>query len=302
MNANDQNGAYKPPAEPIVKEAAAFWANEMRNHPFPFYALQGKIGRRVLKNLHATRLRTNFEFTCGGKEETDTFGLFVFVTARGSRLAVNAPSINLLVRGPLTNKHRREVYATGWHRLVNFVRQFFGLDPLERKNNPLLRNLGLDENFVIPLGYESSSVIGGRKGEAKTTALYGKQHFENIGRLGGLKGGAKTTALYGKQHFENIGRLGGLKGGAKTTALYGKQHFENIGRLGGLKRGLAKTAAAIKKAAGIADKLKLPKDCHGFLLLTRPQQKKEVSKTYRAKWKQRRISTMRSTNSSPTMR
>jgi hypothetical protein len=254
VNANDQNGAYKPPAEPIVKEAAAFWANEMRNHPFPFYALQGKIGRRVLKNLHATRLRTNFEFTCGGKEETDTFGLFVFVTARGSRLAVNAPSINLLVRGPLTNKHRREVYATGWHRLVNFVRQFFGLDPLERKNNPLLRNLGLDENFVIPLGYESSSVIGGRKGEAKTTALYGKQHFENIGRLGGLK------------------------------------------------RGLAKTAAAIKKAAGIADKLKLPKDCHGFLLLTRPQQKKEVSKTYRAKWKQRRISTMRSTNSSPTMR
>jgi hypothetical protein len=110
--------------------------------------------------------------------------------------------------------------------------------------------------------------------------VYGKQHFENIGRLGGLKGGAKTTALYGKQHFENIGRLGG----AKTTALYGKQHFENIGRLGRLKGGLAKTAAAIKKAAAIADDLELPEDCHGFILLTPQQQKREVSKTYRAKF------------------
>jgi hypothetical protein len=52
-----------------------------------------------------------------------------------------------------------------------------GVFTLERKNNPLLLKLGLDENFVIPLGYESSCVIGGRNG--------------------GRKGGAKTTALYG---------------------------------------------------------------------------------------------------------
>eukprot|EP00945_MAST-04E_sp_MAST-4E-sp1_P006829 g6829.t1 len=255
--------------EPIVKEAAAFWANEMRNHPFPFYALQGKIGRRVLTNLHATRLRTNFEFTYGGKKGTDTFGLFVFVTARGSRLAVNAPSINLLVRGPLTNKHRRQVYATDWHRLVNFVRQFFGLDPLERKNNPLLRNLGLDENFVRAVQHKDRRQI----------YMQGYHDAINYVRSEWL---SSEEITYEENPLVRQAGLG--KAGKNKLPFDYVSSCVRGGRNGGAKSAAKRQAEADKRAAEVAAELKLPEDqdsCQRFLQLSHKKQNREVGKAFK---------------------
>ena len=42
-------------------------------------------------------------------------------------------------------------------------------------------------------------------------------HAQN-GRLGGLVGGATTLAIYGQEHFREIGRRGGLRGcGGRPT-------------------------------------------------------------------------------------
>lgn len=132
-NANNR-GSYIPPQSSIVADAVRFWAKEFRTNPFPFYFTQGTFGRKLLKELNAERLPTKFQFTVGAK--SDSFGLFRFGTEKfGWRLAINAPSINLLVPSKNTERVQRNVYANHWHSAINFARQFHGLLPLQRSSD-----------------------------------------------------------------------------------------------------------------------------------------------------------------------
>lgn len=67
----------------------------------------------------------------------------------------------------------------------------------------------------------------------------------------GRKGGERTSELYGKQFYEEIGKKGGQKGGQTTFKRYGPEFYEEIGRKGGHKvRDLINEAKAAREASG----------------------------------------------------
>ena len=218
-NRNDANGVYVPPSPAIMKEAVEFWAKAIPLLPCRFYVFQGTGGKDLLNKLNAERVDADFVFTRGAKNSS--FGLFQFMSTSGLRLAVNAPSINLLVPGPATfSMSAIAAYSDDWHKAINYIRIFFGLSALREDENPLLLCLERSPKFEVPMGWVHPSVAGGRKGGRKggltTLKRHGKAHFEKIGRKGGLIGGRK----------------GGLKGGLTTLKRHGKAHFEKIGRKG----------------------------------------------------------------------
>ena len=61
--------------------------------------------------------------------------------------AINAPSINLLVRGPaVKHKDRRQIYMQGYHDAINYVRrEWLSSEEITYEENPLVRQAGLDK-------------------------------------------------------------------------------------------------------------------------------------------------------------
>jgi hypothetical protein len=192
-NRRGPNKIYIGPEAEIVKFYAQECADTVYNNATnEKYFFQGKLGRKVLTRLGAKRIQ-GFKFSPGAT--ADTFGLFTYKDKDGKlKEAINAPSINLLVRGPaVKHKDRRQIYMQGYHDAINYVRsEWLGLEEITYEENPLVRQAGLHKagKIKLPFDYVSSSVRGGRKGGRNGDR---KRKAEG-GRKGGRNGGAKTAA------------------------------------------------------------------------------------------------------------
>ena len=197
-NRRGPNKIYIGPEAEIVKFSVQECADTVYNNATnEKYFFQGKLGRKVLTRLGAKRIQ-GFKFSRGAK--ADTFGLFTYKDKDGKfKEAINAPSINLLVRGPaVQHKDRRQIYMQGYHDAINYVRsEWLSSEEITYEENPLVRQAGLDKagKIKLPFDYVSSCVRGGRNGDRKRKAE------------GGAKSAAKRQAEADKRAAEVAAEL-----------------------------------------------------------------------------------------------